>query len=174
MAKNRRNRIDIRYVIVGIIAIIIIIIAILSYTLNKDKKLNRFEALAKDTIVGIQRIVYYPFNGISNLISEYNDLRNVRKENEKYKSLEKTLNDTLLLAQETSANAQKAAYAQSKLIVEDARNNASKIVNNSLIKAQNIEREAEELQRKVISYKKRFIALVESQVDEMDKFDERL
>ena len=58
--------------------------------------------------------------------------------------------------------------------MEDARNNASKIVNNSLIKAQNIEREAEELQRKVISYKKRFIALVESQVDEMDKFDERL
>ena len=85
MARNRRNRIDIRYVIVGIIAIIIIIIAILSYTLNKDKKLNRFEALAKDTIVGIQRIVYYPFNGISNLISEYNDLRNVRKENEKLK-----------------------------------------------------------------------------------------
>ena len=85
MAKNRRNRIDIRYVIAGIIAIIIIIIAILSYTLNKDKKLNRFEALAKDTIVGIQRIVYYPFNGISNLISEYNDLRNVRKENEKLK-----------------------------------------------------------------------------------------
>ena len=84
------------------------------------------------------------------------------------------MNDTLLLAQETSANAQKAAYAQSKLIVEDAKNNASKIVNNSLIKAQNIEREAEELQRKVISYKKRFIALVESQVDEMDKFDERL
>ena len=100
------------------------------------------------------------------------EAENLRKEN--YKSLEKTLNDTLLLAQETSANAQKAAYAQSKLIVEDARNNASKIVNNSLIKAQNIEREAEELQRKVISYKKRFIALVESQVDEMDKFDERL
>ena len=112
--------------------------------------------------------------------SIYNKLKNatiqiesLNKELERYKDLEKTLNDTLLLAQETSANAQKAAYAQSKLIVEDAKNNASKIVNNSLIKAQNIEREAEELQRKVISYKKRFIALVESQVDEMDKFDER-
>ncbi len=113
--------------------------------------------------------------------SIYEKLKNVtleaqslKEENEKYKNLEKTLNDTLLLAQETSANAQKAAFAQSKLIVEDAKNNASKIVNNSLLKAQNIEREAEELQRKVISYKKRFIALVESQVDEMDKFDERL
>lgn len=113
--------------------------------------------------------------------SIYEKLKNVtleaqslKEENAKYKNLEKTLNDTLLLAQETSANAQKAAFAQSKLIVEDAKNNASKIVNNSLLKAQNIEREAEELQRKVISYKKRFIALVESQVDEMDKFDERL
>lgn len=122
---------------------------------------------------------------VSEVASEYESiyekLKNVtleaqslKAENEKYKNLEKTLNDTLLLAQETSANAQKAAFAQSKLIVEDAKNNASKIVNNSLLKAQNIEREAEELQRKVISYKKRFIALVESQVDEMDKFDERL
>lgn len=102
------------------------------------------------------------------------ETESLRKEIEKYQNLEKTLNDTLLLAQETSANAQKAAFAQSKLIIEDAKNNASKIVNNSLVKAQNIEREAEELQRKVISYKKRFIALVESQVDEMDKFDERL
>lgn len=102
------------------------------------------------------------------------EAESLRKEIEKYQNLEKTLNDTLLLAQETSANAQKAAFAQSKLIIEDAKNNASKIVNNSLVKAQNIEREAEKLQRKVISYKKRFIALVESQVDEMDKFDERL
>lgn len=102
------------------------------------------------------------------------EAESLRKEMEKYQNLEKTLNDTLLLAQETSANAQKAAFAQSKLIIEDAKNNASKIVNNSLVKAQNIEHEAEELQRKVISYKKRFIALVESQVDEIDKFDERL
>ena len=119
----------------------------------------------------LNKEIVIPHEKLKNVTLE---AENLRKENEKYKSLEKTLNDTLLLAQETSANAQKAAYAQSKLIVEDARNNASKIVNNSLIKAQNIEREAEELQRKVISYKKRFIALVESQVDEMDKFDERL
>lgn len=102
------------------------------------------------------------------------EMEMLNKELERYKNLERTLNDTLLVAQETSANAQKAAYAESKLIVEDAKNNASKIVNNSLIKAQNIEREAEELKRKVISYKRRFIALVEAQVDDIDKFDERL
>ena len=98
----------------------------------------------------------------------------LNRELERYKTLEKSMNDTLLVAQEVSANAQKAAIAEGKLIIEDAKNNASKIVNNSLIKAQNIEREAEELKRKVISYKRRFIALVESQMDDVNKFDERL
>lgn len=122
---------------------------------------------------------------VSEVIREYESilqkLRNSTKEMEllnreleKYKNLEKTMNDTILVAQEVSANAQKAAIAEGKLIVEDAKNNASKIVNNSLIKAQNIEREAEELKRKVISYKRRFIALVESQLDDINKYDERL
>ncbi len=122
---------------------------------------------------------------VSEVIREYESilekLRNSTKEMEmlnreleRYKSIEKSMNDTLLVAQEVSANAQKTAIAEGKLIIEDAKNNASKIVNNSLIKAQNIEREAEELKRKVISYKRRFIALVESQMDDVNKFDERL
>ena len=102
------------------------------------------------------------------------EMEYLNKELERYKTLEKSMNETLLVAQEVSANAQKAAIAEGKLIIEDAKNNASKIVNNSLIKAQNIEREAEELKRKVISYKRKFIALVESQMDDVDKFDERL
>ena len=83
------------------------------------------------------------------------------------------MNDTLLVAQETSANAQKAAIAEGKLIIEEAKNNASRIINNSLIRAQNIEEEAEDLKRKVANYKKRFVALVESQLEEMNKYDDR-
>lgn len=82
MTRRKRNRIDIKYIIVGIVAITIIMIAILSYALKKDKKLNGLEILVKDTITGIQRVVYYPFKSINSLISEFNELRNVRKENE--------------------------------------------------------------------------------------------
>ena len=102
------------------------------------------------------------------------EMEYLNKELEKYKNLERSLNDTLLVAQEATANAQKAAIAEGKLIVEDAKRNASKIVNNSLIKAQNIERDAEELKRKVISYKRKFVALVESHLDDVNTFDERL
>lgn len=122
---------------------------------------------------------------VSEVITEYESILQKLREStkeigylngelEKYKNLEKTLNDTLLCAQEASANAQRAAISEGKLIIDDAKNNASKIINNSLIKAQNIEREAEDLKRKVASYKKRFIALVESQMDEMDKFNDRM
>ena len=120
---------------------------------------------------------------VSEVIQEYESilqkLRNSTKEMEclnkelaRYKDLEKTLNDTLLVAQETSANAHKAAVAEGKLIIEDDKNNASRIINNSLLRAQNIENEAEDLKRKVASYKKRFVSLVESQLDEINNYDD--
>lgn len=122
---------------------------------------------------------------VSEVISEYEsileklkvsmrEIEHLNKELEKYKTLEKSLNDTLLVAQEASANAQKAAISEGKLIIEEAKRNASKIVNNSLVKAQNIERDAEELKRRVASFKHRFMALVESQMDEVSAFDDTL
>ena len=102
------------------------------------------------------------------------EMEYLNKELTRYKGLEKSLNDALLVASETSANAHKAAVSEGRLIIEDAKRNASKIINNSLVKAQNIERDAEELKRKVISYKRRFTALVESQLDEVNSFDERI
>lgn len=82
MRKRNRKRIELKYIIVAIIIILIIIIAILSHTLKKDKKLNFIETITKDTTVGIQRVVYYPFKKLSNLIGEYIDLKDVLKENE--------------------------------------------------------------------------------------------
>lgn len=103
-----------------------------------------------------------------------NEMEHLNKELARYKSLEKSLNDAIIVAGEASATAQKAAINEGKMIVEEAKKNASKIVNNSLMKAQNIEKEAEDLRRKVISYKRRFTSLVESQLDDINSFDERL
>lgn len=122
---------------------------------------------------------------VSEVINEYEsilqklrnnkkDMEYLTKELDKYKNLERTLNDTLLVAQEASLNAQKSAITESKVIIEDAKRHASKIINNSLLKAQTVEREAEDLKRKVVTYKRRFLSLVESQMDEINNFDERL
>ena len=102
------------------------------------------------------------------------EMEHLNKELARYKSLEKSLNDAIMVAGEASATAQKAAINEGKMIIEEAKKNASKIVNNSLMKAQDVEREAEDLRRRVISYKRRFASLVESQLDDINNFDERL
>ncbi len=111
---------------------------------------------------------------LQKLKNSTSEIEYLRRDLLKYQNLEKSLNDTLLVAQEATANAQRAAINEGKLIIEEAKKNASKILNNSLLKAGNIEQEAEELKRKVASYKRRFIALVESHVDDINNYDDRM
>ena len=86
-----------------------------------------------------------------------------------YKDIEATLNRAILVAEESTSNIKKAAYDESKVIIEDAKRNATKVINNALQKAERIESEAESLRRKVAVYKRRFRNLVEDQLDEMEQ-----
>ena len=91
-----------------------------------------------------------------------------------YKDIEATLNRAILVAEESTSNIKKAAYDESKVILEDPKRNATKVINNALQKAERIESEAESLRRKVSVYKRRFRTLVEDQLDEMEQFDDRI
>ena len=99
---------------------------------------------------------------------------NLKQEVKKYKENEASLNRAILIAEESTNNIKRAAFDESKVIIEDAKRNAARVINNALAKAERIESEAETLSRKVAVYKRRFRALVEDQLDEMDRFDDRI
>ena len=101
-------------------------------------------------------------------------IENLKGELKHYKDIEATLNRAILVAEESTSNIKKAAYDESKVIIEDAKRNATKVINNALQKAERIESEAESLRRKVAVYKRRFRTLVEDQLDEIEQFDDRL
>ena len=101
-------------------------------------------------------------------------IESLRKELKHYKDIEATLNRAILVAEESTSNIKKAAYDESKVIVEDAKRNATKVINNALIKAERIEAEAESLRRKVLVYKRRFKELVEDHLDEIEQFDDKI
>ena len=88
--------------------------------------------------------------------------------------MESTLNRAILVAEESTSNIKKAAYDESKVIIEDAKRNATKVINNALAKAERIEADAESLRRKVSVFKRRFRALVEDQLDSIEQFDDRV
>ncbi len=101
-------------------------------------------------------------------------IETMKAEVKRYKEIEATLNRTILVAEESTSTIKRAAYEESKYIIEEAKRNATKVVNNALRKAEKIEEDAESLRRKVSVYKRRFKALLESQMDEIEEFDERM
>lgn len=113
-------------------------------------------------------------NMLHKLKSSCEMIETLKNELKHYKSIEATLNRAILVAEESTSNIKKAAYDESKVIIEDAKRNATKVINTALQKAERIESDAESLRRKITIYKRRFRDLVEQQLDEMEQFDDRL
>ena len=113
-------------------------------------------------------------NMLKKLKSSCEIIESLRSELKHYKDIEATLNRAILIAEESTSNIKKAAYDESKVIIEDAKRNATKLINNALTKAERIESDAESLRRKVAVYKRRFRDLIEDQLDELEQFDDRM
>lgn len=81
MLGRKKKMIPKKYIVVMIIILIILILIIFSFTLKGDRKLNPVESFLKDGLVYTEKVVTYPFNYISNKISEYKKLKSVNKDN---------------------------------------------------------------------------------------------
>lgn len=80
----RRKKLKIKHVFIIIVSLVIVIIAIFSYTIRDDRKLNKFEAFIKDGVTSVEKIIFYPFKVIATKIVGYKELKDIRK---KYKLL---------------------------------------------------------------------------------------
>ena len=90
---------------------------------------------------------------------------------EYYKGLESTLNTAVLVAEDSSNQIKKIAKEEAKLIIEQAKKNASHIINDALIKAEKTEIEADQLRRSLKVYKSRIKATIEEQLTMVDDVD---
>ena len=79
---RKRKNIEKKYIILVILLIIMVILGILSYTLKKKEKLNIVESFIKDVIVSVENVIFSPFDFIIDSFNEYNNLKNVDKEND--------------------------------------------------------------------------------------------
>lgn len=84
MNRKRKNAKS-KYVYL-VVLLVLILTAILSYMIKTDKKLNVGEAMIKDSIVGIQKVLYTPIKSFSTMINDFFSLKDVLKENKILKS----------------------------------------------------------------------------------------
>ena len=98
----------------------------------------------------------------------------MKQQLEHYKSLEKTLNKAVLVAEDSSNIIKKVAHDEAKLIIEEAKKNASHIVNDALIEAEKTQLEADRLRRSLKIYKTKIKNTIQEQltiVDDIEKID---
>lgn len=101
-------------------------------------------------------------------------VNDLSKQLEKYEQLESTLNRALFSAENASDEIKRVARLEAEGLINEAKRNANRIINDALIKAEKANDDADRLKRNVILLKKRLRAIIEGQlevIEEMDRLD---
>ena len=110
-------------------------------------------------------------NVLNKLRASEIEVKALKERLEYYKNLETTLNTAVLVAEDSSNQIKKIAKEEAKLIIDQAKKNASHIINDALIKAEKTEIEADQLRRSLKIYKSRIKATIEEQLTMVDDVD---
>ena len=96
---------------------------------------------------------------------------NLRDKLSQYQKMEQTLSKAIYMAQKTADQMRTMAYQERDNILEEAKNNANRIVNDSLLKAEKTRDEADMLKRNVNIFKHRIKSIVEAQIEVIEELD---
>lgn len=88
-----------------------------------------------------------------------------------FAEMEKTLNKSIVIAQETADEVKGSARKESKLIIKEAEKNADRIVDEALSKSRRISMETEELHRQAKVFRTRLKMLIEAQLEMVNNQD---
>lgn len=122
---------------------------------------------------------------VSEIINEYESVLNKLKAKDQeiamlkekanyYNGMENSLNKALLVAESSSSEMRRVAKEEANLIIEDAKKNASRIINDSLTEAAKTNAEVMALKKQIKIYKARIKQTIEEQlilVEDIDKID---
>ena len=128
---------------------------------NKEE-VNKF---VDDVIVQTEAVI----NRVRN---QQDEIRSLKKEIDHYKKIEETLKSALFNAEKASNDIKQNAIEESKIIIADAKRNASHIINDALIRAEKIEIKADTLERNIITFKRKLKLIVEQQLAVVEDIEE--
>ncbi len=135
-----------------------------------DKVINQVEIIIEDNKLKDTKIAQ-----LNNLIEESKtlneELEKCKQKLETYERMEETINKALVMAQKTGEQIKLNAHNESEFLINDARQNANRIVNEALLRAEKTEREAQILRRNLNVFKRRIKDVVEAQLEVIEEFD---
>ncbi len=109
---------------------------------------------------------------LAKMKSQKAEIERLNKELEKYQNIEKNLTDALYKSEEQAQSIRKSAYEEKEIIINDAKTNASRIVNDALLRAEKAEIKADTIERNIRIFKKKLKLIVEQQMSVVDEIEE--
>ena len=103
--------------------------------------------------------------------SQKTEIDELKKQIIHYQDIERSLNLALNNAQSVGDNIRRVATEESKLIIEDAKRNASRIVNDALIRNEKIELKRQQAERNLRVFKNRLRSIVEQQLEVVEEIE---
>ena len=125
-----------------------------------DKVIKQVETMIQENNNNLSKI--------ENLESE-NELLKTKLEH--FENLEGTLNRAILMSQKTTDQMKVNAHREADLIIDEAKKNANRIVNDALLRAEKTETEAGNLNKNIYVFKKRLKSIIESQLEMVNDID---
>ena len=122
---------------------------------------------------------------IDDIINNYEVLLNKSKKTEEqnrllrekiqyYERIEDSMNRAIFTAETAGDQIKSSARREAESLVTEARHNASRIINDALLKAEKAQNHADQLKRNTNILKRRLRQIIENQlevIEEMDKVD---
>lgn len=106
-----------------------------------------------------------------------NKLANIKSNEElidkarKFDELSSTLNKAIVMAEETGEHIRRVARQERDLMLEEAKKNASIIINDALARSERIEYEGALLRKNIIMFKRKLRANLEEQLKMVDEIE---
>ncbi len=134
---------------------------------------NSFNGYNKEEVNSFVATVAKEYESMLNKLKAQDlEIEKLNSDLKKYQNLEDTLNKTILVAEDASTQIKRMARDESKGIIDEAKKNASRIINDALIKAQKYETDAEELRKRVVAFKKKYKQAIESEIEAIEEIAE--
>ncbi len=121
----------------------------------------------------VQNVIKEYESMLNRLKTQDTELDDLKKSLEKYQNMENTLNKAIMIAEDTSNQIKRIARDEGKGIIEAAKRDASRIVNDALAKTEELERDAEDLRKRVIIFKRKFRQAIETELEAIDEIDDK-
>lgn len=108
---------------------------------------------------------------ISKCKEQKNEIEELRQELKHYKNMETSLKDAIIRAEEAGDNIKRLAREESNMIVTDAKHNASRIVNEALLKAEKIEYKSQLVENNMKIFKRKLKLIMEQQMAVVEEIE---